>query len=738
MLEPTPHRDNGLIEWCRDPAFRYGIKFGLAGVVAVFLALLIKLQEPTWALFTVFVLMIAQYVGAIGEKSVFRLLGTVIGGLIGYLLTSSLEQSPVIFLFLVGVVVATGTAMFGQSRYPYAFLLCSMTVVVVVSNGLANPENSWQYMLWRIEEVTLGIIVTVVIQSVIWPRYARVEFFMHMRSGFRDLAQCFQEVVQAESRDDTELAASGAADFPERISALRKLLDFGARESQHFRDRLSTFFELTTCQSRLASAISTMREPLPPDSFYRKRMPHELEALRRSISEALNDLASTTSSASSRKTHSEEMSRAAAAIESALLAMRAEHCLESIPDEEAMHFSVRVLAFDEIRRHIARAQALLDSLPIDPLSPSREHAPFVSPWPPPFWIRSGIKAGIAVVIALVIENWLNPPGGTMFALGTWVFTSLNATSPGGQGDRRAFYYVILSTGALLVLSLLLVAVHPLLSSYGVMNALLFTWLFVWGYLSYSTRGVSIPMQLAMLCIVGILGLNGQEAISFQQLVDFFFGIALASVLAAVVQRLLWPSLPQWEIRDRLLELIEIARRILRNGPEALPLWQRTRLALIPSEVTPRLAAIAEPVFPRGEAARLRDLIAKLAKIAFHLSVTVRRLDPLLAEEKYGEHREALRLMESQIDDVLESTACAIRTNRLADFDRSAFEASVAAFQARVTEIRKEMLHNEKPPLQILEFLGLAERYRLAAEDAVSTRSAVSAINVRLLQSDCAL
>jgi len=481
-----------------------------------------------------------------------------------------------------------------------------------------------------------------------------------------------------------------------------------------------------------------MREPLPQESIYRQRMPNELTAMRASISEALKDLASTVSSASSRKLHREKMSQAATAIESALLAMRAEHALERIPDKEAMHFSIRVLAFDEIRRHISRAQELLDSLPVDPLSPTREHAPFVSPWPPPFWIRSGIKSGIAVVAALVIDNWLQPPGGTMFVLGTWVFTALNATSPGGQGDRRAFYYVILSTGALLMLSLLLLAARPLLSSYAVMNTVVFTWLFVWGYLSYSTRGISIPMQLAMLCIVGILGLNGQEAISFQRIADFFFGIALALVLAAVVQRVLWPSLPQWEIRDRLLELIEIARRILRDGPEALPLWQRTRLALIPGEVAPRLSAIGGPVFPNGEAARLRDLIAKLAKIAFHLSVTVRRLDPILAGEKYGEHRGALRLMESQIDEVLESTAGAIRTNHLADFDQQAFQGSLAAFQSRVTEIRKEMLHNEQPPLQILEFLGLAERYRLAAEDAVSTRSAVSAINVRLLQSDCAL
>ncbi len=81
----------------RDPAFRYGLKFGLAGVIAVFIALFIQLEEPTWALFTVFVLMIAQYVGAIAEKSVFRIIGTIIGAIFGYVLTASLEQQPILF-----------------------------------------------------------------------------------------------------------------------------------------------------------------------------------------------------------------------------------------------------------------------------------------------------------------------------------------------------------------------------------------------------------------------------------------------------------------------------------------------------------------------------------------------------------------------------------------------------------------------------------------------------------------
>ena len=42
--------------------------------------------------------MLAQFVGAVAEKAVMRVIGTVIGGVIGYLLTASLEQQPVLYL----------------------------------------------------------------------------------------------------------------------------------------------------------------------------------------------------------------------------------------------------------------------------------------------------------------------------------------------------------------------------------------------------------------------------------------------------------------------------------------------------------------------------------------------------------------------------------------------------------------------------------------------------------------
>jgi uncharacterized membrane protein YccC len=132
---------SALVSLPRDGSFRFSLKFGIAGVLAVYGALLNKNHQPTWALFTVFVLMVAQYIGAIEEKSLLRMIGTIVGGFFGYLITASLQQDVFLYLGLLGLFVAFTTAMFGQARFPYAFLLCGMTAVVCLQQWIgATPE----------------------------------------------------------------------------------------------------------------------------------------------------------------------------------------------------------------------------------------------------------------------------------------------------------------------------------------------------------------------------------------------------------------------------------------------------------------------------------------------------------------------------------------------------------------------------------------------------------------------
>src|SRR5215469_4237694 len=88
-----------------DPKALFGIKLGLAGLLSVYLSQLIRLGHANWALLTVLVLAPAQYVGAIGPRSVARVIGTVIGGFIGVWLVGNYQQDRLFFLlFTFGFV----------------------------------------------------------------------------------------------------------------------------------------------------------------------------------------------------------------------------------------------------------------------------------------------------------------------------------------------------------------------------------------------------------------------------------------------------------------------------------------------------------------------------------------------------------------------------------------------------------------------------------------------------------
>ena len=70
--------------WARPERFgdlrvRYGLKVGLAGVLALFCTQLLRLPDDNWAILTVLVLMSPQFVGSVAFKAVMRVTGALIG-----------------------------------------------------------------------------------------------------------------------------------------------------------------------------------------------------------------------------------------------------------------------------------------------------------------------------------------------------------------------------------------------------------------------------------------------------------------------------------------------------------------------------------------------------------------------------------------------------------------------------------------------------------------------------------
>jgi len=618
---------HGLVEplggFLRDPAVRYGIKLALAGMLAFYIALLLRLDKPLWSVITVFMLMNARYFGAMTEKSVFRIMGTIAGGITGFLLTGSLQQEPVVFLTLVAAVVAFSTTMFGQTHAPYAFLLFGLTTSVVAANGIADPSNSWQVALARTEEVVLGVLVTLFVSALVWPVFARVEF---KRAASRELLQLGREFgeraaifLSGAAKPQRATASTG------RLAAIRNILHAGSRESAFFRSRLPTYTGIIRNLSRIATAVEALEEPRILAEEARSLRP-ALDELRGAVENAFPAVAVPDPAAACAALDAVEAARTRL---NATIPMRNPNEMST---RQALDLGAWIIAVEEIASCLADLHRLNQTLPENPAERRREELPQSNPPLDPFWITNGIRSGIAVAIALVIQNWLNPPGGALVTLATWIFCALSRLYPGGEGDRGAFKYAALTAlwGLLYIPAMLILS--PVMSDYLALNILLAASLFLYGLHYFGIPGMSFGMQLGMLAIAMTLSLNSQEPVTFQQIADVYFGIVIGVFISAVVQRLLWPVLPQRQLRDRFLEWLDHIEHLASDAP--LERWRLLRVGLLPAETSAWASATERGHKERLEKLlRVVDLFSRVGNLlALRREKTASPLPPALRDE----------------------------------------------------------------------------------------------------------
>ncbi len=518
--------------------------------------------------------------------------------------------------------------------------------------------------------------------------------------------------------------------FSTAIAQLQNLLRFGAMESKYFRSRLPTYTEIMSCLSRMASAIDTLVQSLPKEAPFRLHLRAELEKAHAAIADCIGVFADAEADSSGRAAAIIAMKESSAQWREKLHALRQTDLPQSIPVEQVLHFSGHALSLEEIVEQLSKLGALIDSLPTNPLQPSREALIPVSPPLDPFWIRNGIKACIAVIAGLIMQNWLHPPGASMLVLATWVFTVLSRLYVGGQGDRRAFHCLVYTAagGILYVVALLILS--PALSDYLVFNLLLFVAMFLFGYLSQAIPGVNFSMQVALLAIVGAIGLNAQRPVTFQSIIGIYIGILSGMLVSSLVQRLLWPVLPQWQMRDRILELLRLCRLLLEFPPDQRPLWLHQRLALIPGEAMTWIVVMNKPDCPEDEPSRLREYLRTLRRAAGHLLTSAGQLLPLLPAAQAEDGHKALLSLREVMSAELSSQADMFRLRETSIPTRARLEAALDELHEWIGRLRLWILATNVPVEESVRLLGLADRFEMAGKELLAASHQAAALRLR--------
>nr|WP_249674864.1 FUSC family protein [Pseudomonas sp. PIA16] len=184
------------------PALQFALKNMMAGGLALYLAFILDMQQPQWALTTVFV--VSQPLsGMVLSKGAYRLLGTLVGAVVSLGMIALFGQAPVLFLSCMALWLGFCTA--GASLYrnnaSYGFVLAGYTTAIIALPATTAPLNVFDQAQARLFEITLGIICASLISTVLWPQRIERQLAVQARDAWKTgMAAAASELLGVDQR----------------------------------------------------------------------------------------------------------------------------------------------------------------------------------------------------------------------------------------------------------------------------------------------------------------------------------------------------------------------------------------------------------------------------------------------------------------------------------------------------------------------------------------------------------
>jgi uncharacterized membrane protein YccC len=158
----------------RNVGFReiiFSVNCFIAVMLSLFIAFRLELKNPWWAMITVY-LTSQTLSGAMRAKAVYRIIGTLISGVVMLVIVPNLVDAPELTAAAIILWVAFCLYLSLLDRTPrsYMFALAGYTAALVGFPSVLDPGGIWDTAIGRMEEIVLGTVSAAVVHSVVFPR----------------------------------------------------------------------------------------------------------------------------------------------------------------------------------------------------------------------------------------------------------------------------------------------------------------------------------------------------------------------------------------------------------------------------------------------------------------------------------------------------------------------------------------------------------------------------------------
>ncbi len=257
----------GFFDWARSDGVTwvYIFKVLFAAFLTLWLAMRLELPQPRTAMITVFIVMQPQS-GQVFAKSFYRFLGTLAGSAVMVALIALFAQNTELFLGSLAIWVGICTAGAARCRNfrAYGFVLAGYTAAMVGLPALAHPEGAFMAAVWRVLEISLGILCSTLISAAILPQSASAAMRNALYQRFGVFALFVTDGLRG--RSQREAFEAGNVRFIAEAVGLEGLRSVTVFEDPHMRRRNgrlsrlnSEFMGITTRFNALHQLLERLR-----------------------------------------------------------------------------------------------------------------------------------------------------------------------------------------------------------------------------------------------------------------------------------------------------------------------------------------------------------------------------------------------------------------------------------------------------------------------------------------------
>ncbi|MCU4412698.1 FUSC family protein [Acinetobacter sp. WU_MDCI_Axc73] len=195
----------------------FAIKTFIAMMLALYTAFVLDLTYPMWAAGTV-VIIAQPYAGMVSSKALYRLTGTIMGGILAIFFTPHLIDMPILFTCILSVWVGFCLYISLLDRTPrsYVFMLAGYTTVMIACSSIYNIDSHsvFDMALSRVLEISIAVICSAVVSATIFPAHLGSQLQQRVQKTLDDTRDVFTSILtdQQHSQSYTQLLGNIARD----------------------------------------------------------------------------------------------------------------------------------------------------------------------------------------------------------------------------------------------------------------------------------------------------------------------------------------------------------------------------------------------------------------------------------------------------------------------------------------------------------------------------------------------